>query len=364
MNENHKGLANGLALQAATRRADGPAAEQILAAMSKEPAGEMFNHVQYAVQESANVHRVVLAWRAWLAVDLVGEQFAQTLLRQSVRFCIDSSQYRINRKRPDPELWTLLPKLLDENKLVGHTAGQRPADDKWIEDMAWTIFSSQPAQAADAAAQALAEGFKPDAVGGAFSVAANLLLLHDPGRSKAANGDKIKGSVHGDSIGVHASDAGNAWRNISRVSNNRNMYASLILGAYHTAGRMKHVKRERWPLKLKAVEGTRDPAELLTLAKQGVEQRDQALAGAAVQRYGDLGGEQQPMFNLLLSYATSEDGALHAEKYFRTVTEEFASTRDSMRWRQLVGLARVSASEFGNKSPGYAEACDLLRIET
>ena len=30
------------------------------------------------------------------------------------------------------------------------------------------------------------------------------------------------------------------------------------------------------------------------------------------------------MFDLLLKYAVSEDGALHAEKYYRTATEEFA----------------------------------------
>ena len=64
----------------------------------------------------------------------------------------------------------------------------------------------------------------------------------------------------------------------------------------------------------------------------------------------------------MLGYATSEDGALHAEKYYRTATEEFANTRDSMRWRQLVGLARVSASEFGTPAPGYREACELLKV--
>lgn len=35
-------------------------------------------------------------------------------------------------------------------------------------------------------------------------------------------------------MGVHAS--ANAWRNIARVSNARNAAASLIVGAFHTAG--------------------------------------------------------------------------------------------------------------------------------
>ena len=67
------------------------------------------------------------------------------------------------------------------------------------------------------------------------------------------------------------------------------------------------------------------------------------------------------MFDLLLRYAVSEDGALHAEKYYRTVAEEFAATRPAFRWRQLVALARVTASEYGRPAPGYAESCELLR---
>lgn len=359
----YSGPVTAEALQEATRKADGRRAEQILAAMAGEPVGEMFNHVQYAVQDSVNVHRVVLAWRAWLAVDFVGEEFAHSLLRQSVRFCVDSSQRRISQNRPDPELWTLVPRLLDENKLAGKKPGTRKADDEWIDEMAWTIFSSQPNQAADAAARALGEGMHPDAIAEAMSVAANMLLLHDPGRSRASKGDKVKGSVHGDSVGVHACDAANAWRNIAQVSNQRNRFASIIVGAYHTAGRMRQVRREPWPLNRDAVQKIDDPKRLLATASAAVKDRDQALAGAAIEKYGTLGGDPAGAFDLLLGFATSEDGALHAEKYFRTVTEEFAATRPSLRWRQLVGLARVSASEYGNRSPGYDEACDLLNVK-
>jgi len=67
-------------------------------------------------------------------------------------------------------------------------------------------------------------------------------------------------------------------------------------------------------------------------------------------------------FDLLLGYAVSEDGALHAEKYYRTVTEEFAATRPSLRWRQLVALARVTASEYGHPAPGVTEARELLKV--
>ena len=88
----------------------------------------------------------------------------------------------------------------------------------------------------------------------------------------------------------------------------------------------------------------------------------QVRATALVARYGALGLPERPVFDLLLRYAVSEDGALHAEKYYRTVTEEFASTRPAFRWRQLAALARVTASEYGYPAPGLADARRLLKI--
>ena len=107
---------------------------------------------------------------------------------------------------------------------------------------------------------------------------------------------------------------------------------------------------------------TGDAAALLAAAEDAIKHNDQAGACAAVQRYGDEGHPARPVFDMLLRYAISEDGALHAEKYYRTTSEEFASLRPAFRWRQLVGLARVTASEYGRPAPGYAEACKLLNV--
>ena len=63
-----------------------------------------------------------------------------------------------------------------------------------------------------------------------------------------------------------------------------------------------------------------------------------------------------------MRYAESEDGALHSQKFYLTVTEEFRSTRPAFRWRQLVALARVTASEYGRPAPGMVEARDLLKV--
>ncbi len=361
-----QGSPGGPLLQAATRSADYDKAEQTFAAMAKGPVGEAFNHLQWAIQDELNVHRVVLSWRAWAMLDLVGQEQAHTLLRQSVRFCVKSEKGCIEANRQPSRIRTVLPKLLDQYKLVGKPLGTRKADDAWVEALATTIVRSDAEQAADAAAAALAEGFAPDVIGEAISLASNALVLQDPGRTKPRPGKPI-GSVHGDSVGVHASDSANAWRNIARVSNQRNAVASMIVGAYHTAtGRYNSKLNESpYPLaeQLEAVT-SKDPRKLLDEADAAIREKDQFRAAAVIHRYGQLGHAARPAFDLMLGYATGQDGALHAEKYYRTVSEEYRTTREAFRWRQMVALARVTASEAGNPSPGYAEACGLLNVST
>ena len=173
---------------------------------------------------------------------------------------------------------------------------------------------------------------------------------------------------HGDSIGVHACDSANAWRNLARVSRARNTFACLILGAYQMA--LDRVNRGgdflKWePLPLarhvEQIKAT-DAAALLREADDAIRQNLQARAAAIVHRYGELGHAPRGVFDLMLRYAVSEDGALHAEKFYRTVTEEFTATRPAFRWRQLVALARVTASEYGRPAAGVAEARELLKV--
>jgi hypothetical protein len=273
---------------------------------------------------------------------------------------------RHDEKSDEPR--QVLPSLLDRHHLLSRPLGTRPAEDAWIDRMSRTIFESSPRDAAEAAAAALADGMLPDALGEAISLAANQLLLRDPGRQKADAPNKPAGSVHGDSIGVHACDSANAWRHMTRACNPRNVAASLILGAYQVALDRIHrggdfLRWQPWPHadSLAQVKETGADA-LLRQTEAAIRANDQARACALVYRYGEAGFSERPVFDLLLRYAVSEDGALHAEKYYRTVAEEFASTRPAFRWRHLVALARVTASEFGQPAPGYANACELLGV--
>jgi hypothetical protein len=235
--------------------------------------------------------------------------------------------------------------------------------------MAETLFKSTPEQAAEAAAAALAEGFEPDAIGEAITLAANQLILRDYGRRPQEEvAGKPIGSVHGDSIGVHACDSANAWRNMARVTNPRNSFASVILGAYQVA--LDRTQRggdfQNWsPLPhqryLSEVKST-SAEDLLHDAEEAIRGNLQARTTAVIQRYGELGHPARGMFDLLLKFAISEDGALHAEKFYRTVSDEFATTRAAFRWRHLIALGRVTASEYGRPAPGMAEARALLKV--
>jgi hypothetical protein len=348
-------------LREATRRADFAAAEARFAALAAGPPGEAYRHLQFAVEDEVDVHRVVLAWRAWAMLDLTGEEHAHTMLRQSVRYCANSERMRLDRKQPEPAIRSVLPRLLDEHRLLSRSLGDRRGEDAWLEELARTIYGSNREQAAQATATALAEGMSPASVGEAISLAANLLVLHDPGRRSQNAANKPVGSVHGDSVGVHASDSANAWRNIAGVSDHRNTVASLIVGAYHTAGQSSVKAGSPLPYaeRLEKLQES-EPDKLLQTADSAIRDRDQALASAAVHRLGELDSDSRPVFDLLLGYAVSEDGALHAEKYYRTVSEEFATARPAFRWRHLVALARVTASEFGYPAPGYQQARELL----
>jgi hypothetical protein len=167
------------------------------------------------------------------------------------------------------------------------------------------------------------------------------------------------GSVHGASVGVHASDAANAWRHVARVGGACNAFASLIAGAYHTAGQSslvgaQPIDHDGEPCKLDA------PADLLREIDARIRAKDQKGACLAARRYCEAGHPPAKLFELLLGFAVSEDGALHAEKYFRTAQEEHSTARPRHRALYLVALSRVMASHFGFPAPGCEDARKLL----
>ena len=181
-----------------------------------------------------------------------------------------------------------------------------------------------------------------------------------------------KGRTHGDSAGVHSSDATNAWRNMARIAETKHAISGLIVAAYHAGIQSAPFQTPPYPTEEhRAMVKVRDAKGLLAEAEDAVRQNDQGRAAAAVQIYGDHGFAVGPVMDLMLKYAVSEDGRLHGEKYYQTVREEYQTTRPAFRWRQIVALARVTASSFGYnredkhgfRAAGYEEACRLLGVD-
>jgi len=356
---------SGERLRDLARVGDLNGAEELFAGMVAHSPTDAFNEMQRMVQDDTDVHRVVLAYRAWDLLGLTGKEYAHTTLRQSVHFCTTMEKRRISLGLPEPGIRVVLPKVLDKYPLVSRKPGTRTADDRWIAAMRDTLLESTGAQAADAVAAAFAEGFSLDSVGEALSLTATQQVLRDTGRTLAQPGKPL-GSVHGDSPGVHASDSMNAWRNIAKASNPYNAQTGLIVAAYHlsTAQHLDWKKLTPYPSAASGVKAkAQDAPTLLRELDEAIRANDQRHATAVAQSYGDLGFHARPVFDLLLGFAISEDGSLHAEKYYRTVAEEFGRTRKAYRWDHVVALARVTASEYGKRAAGYEQACGLLRVK-
>lgn len=346
----------------ASRAADMQKAEKLFGSLAKAPLDDAYNALQPCVQDDINVHRFVFAHRTYGLVGLLGKEYAHTLLRQCVRLCVDHEQNRINHKQPESKIRTVLPKLLDQYKLAGKPLGKRDPGDAAVEQLSLAIYNGPQDKSAEAVAAALADGIDPEVIGEAISLASNLLVLRQ-------GADKWR--THGDSAGVHSSDATNAWRNMTRVIAPNHVISGLIVNGYHVLAQ-GNFSTGAYPFdEHRAMVKAQDAAGLLAEAEDAIRHNDQGRATAAIQIYGEQGHSVDGALQMLLKFAISEDGRLHGEKYYHTVREEFRTTRPAFRWRHITGLARVTASAYGYnredkhgfRAAGYEEACKLLGVE-
>ncbi len=362
------GEASGERLRELARQKDLDGAERSFAAIAAGPVPDAVDGLMMMVDDAAEVHRTVMVSRSIDLIDFVGRERAHTMLRQSVHYCVKNERHP-NTAVQNQEVRTMLPKVLDQHRLLGVTPGTRVPDDGWVERFADTIFRATPTQAGDAVGAALAEGIAPGAIGDALALASNQLVLRDEGRKPEwAQPNKPAGSCHGDSVGVHSCDSTHAWRTIARAGGRRTTYTSLILAGYQLArdrgARAEFLTWTPYPRSehLDSVRGIAADA-LLRELDGAVREKNQTRAAALTHRIGETTpAAARDVFALLRGYAISEDGALHAEKYYRTVTEEFAAARPAFRWRQLVALSRVTASAHGYPAPGVRQAQELLAV--
>lgn len=350
-----------IAIRDACRIGDTDKAERLFAPLATASLDESFNTLQPLMQDDINVHRFVFAHRTRGLAELLGHDHVYTILRQCVHFSCNHEQDRLGRKVAESPIRALMPKLLDQYKLASPTFGTRDPGDAAVEALAKTIYQGPADKSADAAAAALAEGISPEVVGEAISLASNMLVLKQ-------GPDNWR--THGDSAGVHSSDATNAFRNMARVCQPRHAASGLVVAAYHVAAHCPF-STDSYPLAgHRNTIKTTDAAKLLDEAEDAIRNNNQGRAAAAIAIYGENGHAPEAVFDRMLKYTISEDGRLHGEKYFQTVQEEFRTTRAAFRWRHLIGLARVTASAFGydrndkynGRAPGYEQACGLLKV--
>src|SRR5215471_777691 len=139
----------GEALRDAVRRRDMDGAERTFAAIAAVSPDEAFNSLLVAVEDHTEVHRVVLPYRAWELLDVVGRDQAHTMLRQSVRYCVRNERAGNQAVQAD-EPRALLPRLFDQYHLPRTSPGTKRPGDGWVAAMCRTIFESDAASAADA----------------------------------------------------------------------------------------------------------------------------------------------------------------------------------------------------------------------
>jgi hypothetical protein len=352
----------GVQIRDACRKLDVNRGEKLLKEVGDSPV-EMFNALQPAVQDDLNVHRFVFAHRTYGLVNLLGREYAYSLLRQCVRLCADHERQHVEHKQAPSPIRALVPKLLDQYKLVGKPLGKREPGDAAVDSLSQTIYYGPRDRAAEAVAAALAEGIDPEVVGEAVSLASNLYVLRQ-------GADKWR--THGDAAGVHSSDATNAWRNMVRVADPKFVASGLIVAAYHAGIQSPPFQTPAYPTDAqRGLVKVRDAKGLLAETEDAIRHNNQGRAAAAIQIYGERGYAVGPVFNLMLKYAVSEDGRLHGEKFYHTVCEEYRTIRPAFRWRQVVALARVTASAYGYnredkqgfRAAGYEDACKLLGVE-
>ena len=197
--------------------------------------GEAYNDLQYCLHDEIDVHRVVLCL-ARLGDDRPGRQgpgsHPAPPVGSVLRPRAGQSEHR-NSKPCCRNCWTNI-KLLDK------PPGDRRAEDAWVDRLAMTIYTATPDPGGRSRRRGpgrgdLARGRRRGDFAGLEPAGALR-----PGPCQGRTAGKTVGSVHGNSVGVHASDAANAWRNIARVGNARNTFASLIVAAFQNTVRPEH----------------------------------------------------------------------------------------------------------------------------
>lgn len=341
-------------LIARVHKEDTRGAEATFAEILERDLPASFEALIRVVCQEVDVHRVVLAWRGWDLMRLTGEEHAQTLLRQSVRQCV-SREGNLGNEPIRKEL----PAVLAESGVWDTPLGSEVPDDAWIDATARKLADASRKGGASIVAEALKRGITTESIGQTLSLAATHLMLRQEGRRTASAGKPV-GSVHGAGTGVHGSDTAAAWRGMARFGSPNQRKLALIAGGYHVSGQSHNVAKRLLNYEDRALE-SKSADELIGQLRECLQTQDQKGAAAASAAYGHAGHKLTPLLAELLKSSVAAEGALHAEKYYRTQVEAIEGDRPSLRPIHLAALGRVCASQSGELAVGRSQALDLLK---
>jgi len=335
------------------------AAERILALPARNRPKMPFNQVVTAIEDGYEVHRVVMRTRlsnCWpggketcadespavgpLLRDLEKTKFVTTFARRAICWQSCSTSTSLLWKRAGIARPTMPPSKRSARRFSNRP---RPSPRSGRHRAGGGLFCG------DGRKEAIAVAGKTSSV------------LRDSGRrANQTSKGKPVGSVTGIRSAFTPGFESSAWRTCL-VSNQRNSRRACIMAAYQCERPARRVarilrtgSRTPWPEHFEKLKG--DFAEALC--------RRRTARSARTTRRGLCGRRPvcrarpaaRPLFDLMLQYAISEDGSLHAEKFYRTGERRIRGDASGLPLATALALARVTASEFGQPCPGYAEA--------
>ena len=213
----------GEALREATRKQDMDGAERTFAALAGGPLDEAFNDLQYLVQDDVErpPRRPGLAGLGHARPDRARSTPTRCCASRSASAWTrraTSSKNRLGRPAAGPPAEAARPVPAAGPARRRPAAGRRLGRAAGPDDLRRRAASRPPTRSP----RPWPRGSRPRRSARRSRWRRTSSSSATPAAPKADAPGKPRGSVHGDSVGVHASDAANAWRNIARVSNPRN----------------------------------------------------------------------------------------------------------------------------------------------
>ena len=329
----------GEQLRDAARKADMAAAEATFAAICENgKPDDALNALLVEVDDATEVHRVVLVSRAWDLINFVGAERAHTMLRQSVHYCVKIEQ-NANQAKYNQPMRETAAEAARPAQACRHEArhASRPTT-RGSRSSANRVFA--------ATADARRRGSSPRRwpKGSARKRSArrsrwprtNSSSAIRVGRSSGPRRTSRSAAFTATRSASTARDTIHAWRNLARAGDRRTQVTSLILAGYQVARDRSQYRSDdgdmlKWEPYPRADASGEGEGRRGRCAHEGTRTRPFATrtrprTAALTARIGaEKPDAAKDVFALLRGFAISEDGALHAEKYYATTSDEFAA---------------------------------------